>query len=293
MRRFPVILALLLPQALAAQSPATPPPPRAGEAHEIRLERVLAETATDGSETASNEQDKFVERVVAVREGGVELEFDHAPDVTADTRALIWQFPMRVLRPGGGGALQLLNGPEVEARLARWLAQSRWPRALCGRMVYSWSAFRSECEAQSAVRALTLIDLPTTALRDGALYGDPLAAAPAPLRREALRPGGAAFTATLAIDAEAARRVQAEETMISDALGGGTPEERAALQAERAATAPRRIDGTVRIRFETDAAGHVLRRIRVTELRTERMDGERTTRTVTETVERRPARPTP
>lgn len=276
---------LLLLGALLAQ-PAAAPAPRAGEVHEIRLERIFQENATDGSETSSTEEDRFVERVIGVREGGVELEFDHAPEVTAETRALIWQFPVRALRVPGG-ALQLLNGPEVEARLARWRERSRWPQSLCGRMVYTWNAFRIECEPQSAVRALALNDLPATELRDGAPYRDPLGLGPAALQREASPSGGAAYTATLPIDAEAAQRERAEADMRSLALGGGTPEENAALRAEWAAMTPRSVAGTIRIRFETDAAGRMLRRTRVTELRTDRADGVRETRTVTETVERR------
>ena len=47
------------------------------------------------------------------------------------------------------------------------------------------------------------------------------------------------------------------------------------------------VSGTISVKFETDPAGHVLRRTKVTKLDFTRPDGRSETETVTEMLERR------
>jgi hypothetical protein len=58
--------------------------------------------------------------VTGVRANGLELLYDLPNSTTADERARIWQFPVQIFLPFGWPA-QLLNGPELEARLDGWL----------------------------------------------------------------------------------------------------------------------------------------------------------------------------
>jgi hypothetical protein len=283
MLRFLAFATALLLQAPAAPAQEAQPAPRAGDLYEIR--RVSDTTFTvAGSESSGNSHDRdmLMERVIAVRDTGVELEFDLPADATAENRAAVWQFPARVLRPPQG-ALQLLNGPELEARVARWLERARWPRTICGHWIFTWNAFRIDCDPQTVIQTLTAVDLGAITPHDGALHREAGAREPAMLRRETQGPDGAVFVAEMEVDPETLRREYAESEAATLEILGDSP----ATRAYREERAPRRVSGTIRIRFETDAAGHVRRRTKVTELTIETANGERETRTVTETLERR------
>src|SRR5207253_9149447 len=84
--RLAAIIMALLPHALSAQ-----PAPRAGDVHEIRVERNMEETSSDGSSGSSHDLDTMIERVIALRDDGVELEFDLPAEATREERAAVWQ----------------------------------------------------------------------------------------------------------------------------------------------------------------------------------------------------------
>lgn len=274
---------LLLLAALLTQPVA--PANRAGQVYEITRvsDSVFSEDGEYGSSGSTHDRDTWRERVVQSREDGTELEFDLPAEATAEDRARVWQFPARVLRPAQG-PLRLLNSPELEARLSRWLERAQWPRAMCGRWIFTWNAFKIECDPQAMLATLALVDLAATDPRDGASYSEPMGLASGNLRREVGgAAGGAAFTVEVAIDPDKALRQELASAAVVTQIVGDNPGRRA-REAERAA---RRITGTIRIRFETDAAGQVRRRVRVIEMITERVNGRRERRTTTETIERR------
>lgn len=261
---------------------------RAGDVYEILRVSDMTQSDSHGGSGDSHDSDRLVERVIMVRGDGVELEFDLPERTSAEDRARQWQFPVRVLRPPHG-PLRLLNGPKLTARVDRWLASAGWRRERCGRWMFTWTEIRIECDPQSVLEGLTAMDLAAAELRDGAPYQDSLGREPTVLRREAGGADGAALVAEVEVDLEVLRRQQAEaEAALLDIMG-----DRPELRAYREAQAPRRVSGTIRIRFESDAAGRTLRRTRVIRLETERMNGERENRTITETVERRLVSPPP
>jgi hypothetical protein len=282
MLRLAAVAIALLPQAFAAHAQQAPPEPRVGDVTEIRIESRSSQSSGDGSSGSSEDRDLLVERVIAVRDGGVELEFDLPRDASAEDRRASWQFPVRVFRPGGG-PLRLLNGPELAARVEAWLRAAEWPREMCGRWIFTWNAFRIECDPQSVIETLAAIDLSPGELRDGAPYRDAGARGEAALRREAGGSNGAAFVAEMEVDPDAVRRERARSNAVVLEISGDSPELRAAMQARSA----ERISGTITTRFETDAAGRVTRRTKVRQLAIERPDGTRETETVTQIVERR------
>lgn len=279
MRLVALATALLLP-TLAAGAAQAPPGSRVGELVEIRWRSETSWTSGDGTGNASS-RSGLVERVIAVRDGGVELEFDLPRGTSREDRAREWGYPVRVFRPSHG-PLQLLNAAELEARVVAWLQAASWPRTMCGRWIFTWNAFKIECDPQSVIRALTALELPEN-LRDGAPYQDPAGRGPAVLRREARGAGGAAFIAEMEVDPQAVRREQVETDAVTLQIVGESPELRATIQARSA----ERISGTIRITIETDAAGRATRRTKTIELTTEAPSGRRETRTTTETVERR------
>ena len=255
---------------------------KVGEAYEISKNYETSQRTSDGASGTSRGRDAIVERVLKVREGGLELEYDLTEDASAEDRARSWQFPVRVFR-STNGSMQLLNRPELEARLDGWLKAARWTRADCGRWIFTWNAFRIECDPQSVIQAVEVFDLRSADLRDGAPYQDAEARGPGRLKRTAVGPNGATFAVALQIDPEAVRRARAE----SDVAVGEIVQKPVTLEAALRERAKESVSGTISVVLETDSAGNLRRRTKVTKVETKGPGGKAERQTVTETVERR------
>ena len=260
MRLMTMAAALLLP-ALAAGAEPVQTRPVVGDTYEITSDRESSQQSNEGSSGSSTDRDSLIERVVGVRDAGVELEYDLPENATAGDRDSSWQFPVRVFKPARG-APQLLNGPELEARVDAWLKANGMTRAACGQWIFTWNAFRIECDPQSVIKTIEAWDLAPDELRDGASYKDPKARASAPLTKKKGGPDGATFVAEMAVDPEAVRRERAESDIVVAQLSKKTLTLDAALLARSAEA----ISGTITITFETDSAGEVRRRAWVTRL---------------------------
>ena len=277
-----LVAALMLSPADApAQAPTAAA--KAGEEYEISRRYETSSRTTDGSSGSSSGQDVIVERVIAVRGDGLELEYDLPKTATAERRAREWKFPLRIFKPWNG-TTQLLNRPELEARIDRWLKAAKWDRSACGRWIFTWNAFRIECDPQAAIGTVEGFDLRIADVREGAPYKVPGARAPATLARKASGPDGTSFTVSLEVDPEAVRRARAE----SDVMAGEIMRTPVTLEASLRERAKESITGTITVTLDADAGGNVWRRTTVTRLTTRRPDGVVESATATETVERPP-----
>jgi hypothetical protein len=224
---------------------------RAGDVYEIRWEQKTQEKTGERSSGSSSSRSTYAERIVAIREAGVEVEFDLPDDSTEQERQREWLFPARILKRHDG-SLELLNGPELEERLDAWLERAEWPREVCGRWYFTWSAFQVNCDPQSVLRTYEALDVTTS---------------------------GEAGTET--VDAEAVRRGRAEADVIVAQINGRV----LAFEEALAAHSSEQISGTVATSFERDAPERLLR-TQVTELEIVEPDGVIETRSTTETVTR-------
>ena len=125
-----IVAALLLP-AIVAHAGTLALAPQVGDTYEITLVKDSVQQGSNGSSGSSHDKDTIIERVIGLRADGLELQYDLPNTATADDRARSWQFPARVFKPFGGPA-QLLNGPELEARLDGWLKAAGLTRTACG-----------------------------------------------------------------------------------------------------------------------------------------------------------------
>ena len=276
-----IVAALLLP-AIVTRAGASPPPPQIGDAYEITLIRESAQQGSHGSSGSSHDKDTIIERVTGLRRDGLELEYDLPKAGTAEERAGNWQFPARVFKPFKGPA-QLLNGPELEGRVDGWLKAAGLSRAACGHWIFTWNAFRIECDPQSVIKIIEPFDLRSADLREGAPYQAADARGPGTLTRKAAGPDGSTFAVEMSVDPDAVRRARAE----SDVVAGEILNKPVTLDAALRGRAKETASGTISVTFETDAAGNVRRRTTVTKLDIEGPDGQSETQTVTETLERR------
>lgn len=277
-KRLVTLIALLLPAwpAHAGQEPQA----RVGDIYEIVRTQEMSESTGEGPAGSSFDRDTMSERVIAVRDGGLELEYDSPAGTTAEERAQDWHLPARVFKPTHGAA-QLLNQAELEARIDPWLRAANWTRAICGHWIFTWNAFQIDCDPQAVLTGIARFDLRPDDLRAGAPYREPEALAAAPLRRRDVRTDGATFVVELAIDPESVRHAEA----YGDQVVGEIMRKPVSLDAAMRAHAAERIAGTMTIMFETDAAG-VVRKRNVAKLEIRKPDGVVVKRVTTVTLER-------
>jgi hypothetical protein len=269
----------LLP--IAAHAAPSPMGPQAGDTYVITVDREMAESDDAGSSSSSTDRDSLVEHVIAVRDGGLELEYDLPKGVNAQERAMNWQVP--VFKPATG-PMQLLNTPELEKRRDAWLKDAGMTPAACGQWVFTWTAIQIQCDPQAAIQMLQTFDLDPHDLHEGAPYMDAGAMGSAPLTKKAGGAGGPTFVAALAVDPERVRREEAESDVV---VAQVTKQPAVTVDAALHTRAAESISGTISIAFETDAAGNVLRRTKVTKTEIKKPGGPSKTQTVTETTERR------
>jgi len=275
-------LAVFVSGPVAGASASPRAAPQAGDEFDILQKYETTERTSDGSSGSSRGGSALLERVIAVRDDGLELEFDLPTSATADDRARSWQYPARVFR-SADGSMRLLNSPELDARLDGWLKAAGWTRDACGQWIFTWNAFFIECDPESVLDAIAAVDLRSADLREGAAYEAAEAKGAGTLRRTASGPDGATFDAVMAIDPDKVRRASAE----SDVAVGQMMQKPVTLDAALRERATDEVSGTLKITLDTDASGSVRRRTKVTTVETRRPDGTTETRTVTETVERR------
>lgn len=273
------IMALLLP-AMGTSANRPERQPRAGDVYEISSDRESVDSGSDGSSGSSTDRDTLVERVIGVRDDGLELEYD-LPKNSQD-RASTWIYPVRVLRPADGPT-QLLNRAELESRVDGWLKTGNMTRAACGHWIFTWNAFRIDCDPQSAIKTIAYFDVGQRALTDGTPYQDAAARAPAPLKRTAFKDNGATFVVILEVDPEKLRRSQAE----ADVTIGEITRKKTTIEDALRTHSGERISGTIVVTLDTDATGHVWRRTTVTTVKTETANGIVKTSVTTHTVQRR------
>lgn len=235
-----------------------------------------------GGSGSSHDKDTITERVIGVRADGLELEYNLPKTATAKEVSEIWQFPARIFKPFNGPA-QLLNSSELEGRLDGWLKAAKWSRAMCGRWIFTWNAFRIECDPQSVIRWIEAFDLRSVDLHDGASYQEPEASGSEVLAKRAAGTDTLVFTAELPINPDSVRRARAE----SDVVVGEIMKKPVTLDAALRKRSAEAVSGTISVAFETDSAGNVRRRTKVTKLDIKGVDGQTETETTTETLERR------
>lgn len=282
MRLMALTAALILPTYVAHAEPMQLRP-QVGDAYEITMDREYSQLTNDGSSSGSStDRDTITERVVGMREDGLELEYELPKGATAQDRASNWQFPVRVFKPFHG-PLQLINGRELEVRVDRWLKHAKLTRAACGRWIFTWNAFRIQCDPQSVIQTLGQFDLGPSDLHDGTLYRNPKAREPAPLTRRVAGSDGATFIAEMAIDPDVIRHDLAETDVVVAEISGKTLTLDAALRARSTEA----ISGMIAVTFNTDSTGRVGRRSTVTTWEIKLPNGKSETQTVTEIIERR------
>ena len=160
---------------------------------------------------------------------------------------------------------------------------------MCGRWIFTWNAFRIECDPDSVIADLKAINLLTVDLREGDIYRHPETLRPGTLVRTMDGPDGATYSVKLEIDADAVRRSRAE----SDVAVGEIMQQPVTLETALRERSKETVSGTVEVTFDVDVSGRPTRRTMVTLVETAKPDGVSETDRQTTKVERRAVLNTP
>ena len=279
--QLPSMSSWLLIFALALVSIPAAAAPNVGDSYTVIRESKSEDSSTEGSSGSSFDRDTIIVRVISASVGGFELEYDLPPSASKQDRQVAWQFPARVFMPLTG-APQLLNRVELSKRVDGWLARAGWTREVCGQWIFTWNAFKIECDPQSVVGIVEAFNLQPPDLRDGASYKHPGASQAMPLHKSSGAEGGSNYSVSMPIDAEQVRRDLAQTDIVVAKISGKILTEDAA-SAAHAAT---QVCGTIAVTFEADATGTVKKRTVVTKLKLIEPSGKIETRKSTETLTR-------
>jgi hypothetical protein len=268
--------------ALIVTSNAWVEPSKTGQEIEIRKSYETVESSDDSSSSgSSNGHDTIVERVMAVRDDGVELVYDLPISTAKEDRRRDWQLPARVFR-SNDGSLKLLNADELNGRLEKWLEAAKWDRSVCGKWIFTWNAFFIDCDPQSVLKTISAFDLNSAGLSEGDLYSEPGTLAAGILTLGKSSANSKTLLTEMKIDPDYVRRSSAE----SDVVVGEIMQKPVTLEDAIKARSSEKISGTVAITLELDGSAHIKRKIKVTKVAIERPGEPTLHRTNSETLER-------
>lgn len=259
--------------------------PKAGEEYTLSKSYETKSQRSDGSSGSSRGRDALVERILNVSEAGIEVEYDLPRDASEKNRASVWQLPARVLKTPTG-AMELLNREELEERVDPWLKAAKWTREICGRTIFTWNAFRIECDPQSVIETIKAFDLNTPVAAEGVLHREVMALGSEPLTKKGAGPEGETFATEMAIDPDAVRRARAEsDVVVGEIIGTVVTFEEALSKRSQ-----EKLSGTIQVVLETDSTGRTWRKTATSRLLTIRPDGETEEDERVEIIERRRTR---
>jgi hypothetical protein len=237
-----------------------------------------SEFSGDRSSGSGTDNDAIKERVIGRHDGGVEIEIDLIDGTSAEDRARQWQLPARILRLDNG-SFRLLNTAELESRVDDWLEYGQLTREMCGKWIFTWNAFKIECNPQAVLATAAAYDLRVN-VQPGTQYVAQVGSDPVTLRADPV--DSMLLVAETPINPEAVRRERAQADLVAAQVYGKPLKFEDALEAHTGD----RIDGTITTRFRIDEAGRVLSRQQVVQLMLVEASGMKMESTVTTTIER-------
>jgi hypothetical protein len=258
-------------------------PVKAGDIFEIlrSYETQSKENADDSS--SSSGHTTILERVLRVDENGLELEYEEPLEKDGRDKRGTWQLPARIFRPIDGEP-KLLNIEEIEARLGPWLKKANYPREACGQWIFTWNAFKIECDPASALGIVENYDLWVADLSDGRSYNDEYALEPMPLKLKYKDDIKAVYEVELKINPDKVREGNAETDVVVSKIMGKPKSLEEAMRDQDG----RKISGTMLIEIEADLSGFVRKKTTKTTAQIEEPDGKIESRLATVIVERKP-----
>ena len=256
--------------------------PKAGDVSKIVQSYETSSSTNGDSSSSSSGKSALIERVIAVDQGGVELKYDEPLEADGKRKGLNWQLPARIYRPTNGTPT-LLNTAELEKRVDPWLKKAKMPRSACGQWIFTWNAFKIECDPASALGIAEQFNLWSPNPAEGQLFSDNDSMAAVPLKIKSSDSNGSVYVAELVVDPEKVKIEKAESAVVVGKIMG----EAKSFESALAEQADHQISGTISVTIETGLSGQTIKRTKITRLRIQ-ADGEVETSSNSVTLERSP-----
>lgn len=249
--------------------------PAAAEEYVLALEyQTSTEGGQYGSSSSSSGRQAIAERVIAATPEGVEAEYALPFDPEEIRGNERWMFPARI-RIAADGGKTLLNPDELAARNAAWLAEAKWPREVCSRWLFTWTAVQIRCDPEAAVEAVESYGMRPGRIAEGVPFALKGALGPVVLARGGEADGRVILSGSGPVDVAYLREGAARTALVVAEITGKT----LTLDEAQAQAAAITASGTVSVTFEVDAAGMVWKRIDRSEITvTGDPDGDETRR---------------
>lgn len=230
--------------------------PTAAQDYVLALEYSNSSEGTDGGSSSSSRGSQAIaEQVIAVTGDGIEAEYTIPDDPEKIRGNERWMFPARI-RITADGSKTLLNPDELAARNAAWLAEAQWPREMCSRWLFTWTAVQIRCDPEAAVEAVESYGMHPGRIAEGQPFALKGALGPVVLVRTGGADGRSVLTGSGPVDVAYLREGAARTALVVAEITGKT----LTLQAAQAQAAAITASGTVSVAFEVDAAGMVWKR---------------------------------
>lgn len=245
--------------------------------------KTSTEYGDNAGKGSSSGSDTLIATIIKDDSKGIELIYD-LPDryFSKDEKKKHWQFPAHILR-SKDGTFTLLNYEEIEQRVEDWLNDSGWSREACGQWIFTWNAFKIECDPQSILEKVEEYDLRVSNLKDGELYENKYALEPAKFKARTDNDGNKYYYTDLIIDPEIIRRKRAENNVIIAKISGEKTLLAEALLAEKDVE----ISGTMRVLYYVDGINQPYKRITITKERAKEPNGMTEIKVSTFTLEKK------
>ena len=253
---------VLLSTATTAQSI------NAGDRFELQLKRHSENRSeSHGEKGSSDDTDTLTERVISTSSSEMEVEYDLPAGATEKDRLIAWQYPARI-RLSVGGTKTLLNAKELELRRDDFLKAGGIDQKACGHWIFTWNAFKIECDPQSVLEIIEAFEIQPKLLADGAPFAMKGALGPTAMKCVAVSKGAQKCSVLMELDADEVRRELANtDVVIGEITGKPISAEHATKQ--RAAT---QVSGSIEVTLEADAFGLVWKR--TTEVHSKQVDAD-------------------
>ena len=250
----------------------------AGQTQIIEVSYENNSERSDGGSGSSRGHTRLIERVVGTGIGGAEVEYDLPPESDERARAREWMLPAR-FHISPDGSVTLANEEILNDRLDVWLDLAGWTRDMCDQWIFTWNAFKIECDPQSSLSIIEDYGLRFLSLEEGATVTHRAASKSGILSRE-----GEYLIADMPLDPQTIQQERVEADLVVARITGETLDFETALRERQKES----VSGTILLRYRLNAEGSVIWREEVLMTSTTDSHGvteKETNRTITRLLE--------
>ncbi len=276
-----LILTLFIFSINKVDAQETTPVEQVGNIYEIKFSYETSSKTGDQASGSSSGRNLLIERIIAINEESIDLEFDLSLNTKEAERERVWKLPAKVRR-NDDGTLILLNSDEMENRITKWLEKANWTREVCDQWIFTWNAFKIDCDPQSALSLIASYDLNSNNFDPRKPYESKLATHAGELQLLANTPEGKTYRTELELNPQTIKAELAEVQLIIGQITGTEITIEDALKEQLL----KNISGVMNITLVVDNEGRLIKRKEVLNIKTIEDDGTIKTETKTNILSR-------